>query len=136
MTNNALELYDLAEQNDIIIINGKLNKAPAISICDNGDCAIIIDDKQIESQSDEVTKLAHELGHCETGAFYDENTLETRSRCEYKADKWAIQKLMPKEEVQKAFEQGYVEVWQLAEYFNVNEDLVRKAMWIYFDKVV
>ena len=63
MTNNALELYDLAEQNDIIIINGKLNKAPAISICDNGDCAIIIDDKQIESQSDEVTKLAHELGH-------------------------------------------------------------------------
>ena len=81
------------------------------------------------------THLAHEMGHCETGAVYDIAVpLETRSRCEFRANKWAIKKLLPKEELEQAFRQGLVEIWQLAEHFDVTEDLVRFACEYYFNK--
>lgn len=80
-----------------------------------------------------MTCTAHEVGHCATGAFYTENTLELRSRMEYRANKWAIKKLIPRDELEEAVKSGYTEVWQLAELFCVTEDMMRFAMWIYFD---
>ena len=131
------ELYDIAEKDDIIIINDKLTQCPSLSIMDGNDCTIVIDYSKINSNSLHKVYIAHELGHCETGAFYNAyNYLDLCCRCEYKADKWAIKKLLPQEDVITALEKGYTEVWQLAEYFDVTEDLVKKAIWIYFDKQV
>ena len=50
-------------------------------------------------------------------------------------NRWACEQLIPKEEMEIAMKKGYCEVWQLAEYFDVTEELVRKACWIYFDKI-
>ena len=41
---------------------------------------------------------------------------------------------MPREDVDAAMRDGAVEVWQLAERFGVSERLVRRALWIYYDK--
>lgn len=128
---SAAELYDFANRHNIIVINGKIKKVPSFAICEGENCAIVIDESQIKSEIDEIIKMAHELGHCETGAFYDIHTLETRSRAEYRADRWAVKRLMPQEEVEQAFKQGYVEVWQLAEYFELPEDFIRRACQIY-----
>lgn len=128
----STELYNLAEQKDIIVINGKLSKSPAMSICDNGDCAIVIDDKQIESQADETVKLAHELGHCIKGAFYNKySQFDLISRHEYRADSWAIKKLIPKDELIETFEDGITEIWELAEHFEVTEEFMIKACEFY-----
>lgn len=132
MTSYA-ELCDIAENDDILIINGKLHKAPSMAICDEGECAIIFDESKIKSTSMRIVCMAHELGHCETMSFYNEHTLETRPRMEYRANKWAINKLLPKDEMEEAMEQGYEELWELAEYFNVSEDMVKFAFWVYFD---
>lgn len=133
---NAAELYDFASKKSIEVIFGKLRSISACAFKDNYGCAIVIDPNKVVSSADEVTKAAHEIGHCETGAFYTINSLETRSRCEYRADKWAVKKLLPRDELTEAMKNGYTEVWQLAEYFNVNEDLIKKAIWIYFDKAL
>ena len=124
------ELYNFAQNSNILVINGKLSH-PALSISDKGEYTVVIDDRQLTSQADELVKAAHEIGHCETGAFYDVNSLETRSRCEYRADKWAIKKLVPIDELTEVLKNGISEIWELAEWFGVTEDFMRKACRFY-----
>lgn len=127
------ELCEIAEEDDILMISGKLHNAPSMAICDDGDCAIIIDYSKIDSNAKLLVCTAHEVGHCETGSFYTEKSLELRCRMEYRANKWAIKKLAPKDEMERAIKNGHSEVWQLAEYFGITEDMVRFAFWVYFD---
>lgn len=127
---NVAELYGFAEDKDIMVINGKLSR-PALAISDKGEYTVVIDDKQLDSQADELVKAAHEIGHCETGAFYDVHSLETRSRCEYRADKWAIKKLVPVDELTEVLKKGISQIWELAERFGVTEDFMRKACRFY-----
>lgn len=131
------KLYRLAEKHKIPIISVRLyGGIEVIAVLnDDGRTAIGIDYEQVASEADETYKLAHELGHCETGAFYNRySNCDIVSRHEYRADKWAIKKLLPKSEMEEAFMHGYVEVWQLADYFEAPEELIKKALWIYFDK--
>lgn len=125
------ELYDFAEERDILIINDKLKKSPSMSISDEGFCSIIIDHNKIKSNAEENVIAAHEIGHCETGSFYNKYSLELRSRMEYRANKWAIKKLVPEDELIEAFENGIIEIWELAERFDVTEDFMRKACEFY-----
>lgn len=129
------DFYELAQNDDIEIIRTQCSLTGSMSIMtDDGACYIGIDDSQLTGQ-DEKIRLAHELGHCETGAFYNRySKLDLISKKEYKADKWAISRLIPKGDMKAAMIDGYVELWQLAEYFDVTEEYVKKAMWIYFDK--
>lgn len=114
---DSAELRNFAEGRDIIVIDGKLrNEQKSISISDRGRCAIVVDSKKITTRAEETVIMAHELGHCETGAFYNERTLELRSRMEFRADKWAIKKLVTEDELIEAFENGILEIWELAEF--------------------
>ncbi len=128
-------LYNLAEQDRTPVIDMQIHNdsVGAMSVCDeDGDCIIAIDSKKLKSEADHIVKMAHELGHCKTGSFYNEKSpLDIRSKHEYRADKWAVQKLMPSDELLQALQNGCVEVWELAEYFDVTEDFVRRACEIY-----
>ncbi len=132
-----LDLYEIANSENIEIMNIDLPLTRSMSIMtDNLDCYIGIDYKRIATKTEEKVRLAHEVGHCVKGAFYNcHSKLDIISKHEYSADKWACEQLLPKDEMQEAFENGFVEVWQLAEYFEVSEDLVKKALWIHFDKL-
>ena len=35
--------------------------------------------------------------------------------------------------MEEAMKNGYTEIWQLAEYFGITEDMVKYALWVYFD---
>lgn len=90
--------------------------------------------RRITSAADEKTKLAHELGHCITGAFYSiDFPFDIRQRHENRADKWAIKRLVPEKELEKAVADGYTEIWALADFFGVTEDLMSRAVsWYKF----
>lgn len=130
---NLIGLYQIADEDNIMVDCYDLKQNPSLSIMDsNGDCYIAIDPIQLLSEIDEKMKLAHELGHCETGAFYDRNSpLSNRGQCECKAETWAIKKLIPKDELSNAVNCGYRELWELAEYFDVPEKFMRKAIDYY-----
>lgn len=127
------KLCDIAESSDILMLSGKLHNAPSMAICDDGDCAVIFDYSKIDNTALLMVCTAHEIGHCETGSFYTQKSLELRERMEYRANKWAIKNLIPKNEMEQAIKEGNEEVWQLAEYFDITEDMVRFAFWVYFD---
>lgn len=128
-----LELYQLADAEHIPVYSFDLPQTQSLSLMNNdGSCAVAIDPFGLNSTKDEKIRLAHELGHCVTGSFYNRySDFDIKARSEYKADKWAIKKLIPKDELQAAFEQGYTEPWDLAEYFNVTEGFIIKAVNFY-----
>ena len=83
----------------------------------------------LKNESSKRVHLAHELGHCKTGAFYNRwAARDIRQKHEHRADKWAIKKLVPKDELLKAIDSGHINIWDWAEYFNVTEDFMKKAV--------
>jgi len=80
----------------------------------------------------ERVHLSHELGHCATGSFYSIHTkVDSRRRHENRADKWAVQKLIPVEALDDAIASGCTELWELAERFGVTESFIKKAVCLY-----
>lgn len=129
------DLYDVAEDESVEIDLFSMNQREALSMMDeDGKCYIAIDPKKVVSSADEKTKLAHELGHCVTGSFYNAySPLDSRQRHENQADKWAIKRLIPKDDFEEAVADGYTEIWELAEFFNVTGEFMRKVIsWYKF----
>ena len=130
---DLLELYHMANQANIVVDCFELGKREALSIIEpDGNCYIAIDPFQLTSSQDEKLKLAHELGHCATGSFYNQwDVCDIRQKYENRADKWAIQCLVPEVELEEAISAGHTQLWDLAEYFGVTEDFMRKAICWY-----
>ena len=128
-----MALYRLAEQEGIPVDCFELRKRESLSLMDtDGSCYIAINPLFLDDSTDEKIKLAHELGHCETGSFYNQYaTQDIRRKHENRADKWAIMKLVPRDELDAAVEAGYSDVWSLADYFGVSVEFMRKAICLY-----
>ena len=65
---DPIALYDLAEEHGIPVYWFDLYTAESLSVIqEDGNCAIALDPWRMPTLADEKVKLAHELGHCETG---------------------------------------------------------------------
>lgn len=130
---DVLDLYDFAESHGTQVYWFDLEIAESLSMpLNDGSCAIAMNPWQLHTLAEEKVKLAHELGHCETGSFYNRfATCDLRQKHEVRANKWAIKKLIPEDELKIAFQRGYCEPWELADYFDVTEDFVVKALELY-----
>ena len=63
-------LYDFAVQHSIGVYWFSLDATESLSYMDtDGTCYIAMDPWWLRTLAEEKTKLAHELGHCETGSF-------------------------------------------------------------------
>lgn len=129
MTLNAL--YNIAECDNIDVLAFDLEHCESLSVLDGKACIIGINPFKVSSCADEKVKLAHELGHCETGAFYNAHSkFDIRSKHEHTADKWAIKKLIPEDELKEACKLCRNR-WELSEHFGVTEDFMQKALDYY-----
>lgn len=127
------KLYQIAQEQNIAVDCFVLHSREALSVMDeDGRCFIAIDPYQLRSDQDERMKLAHELGHCVTGSFYNRYAaVDCRQRHENCADKWAILRLISANDLQDAVNRGITEPWELAEHFDLPEHFVRKAIHYY-----
>lgn len=134
---DLLDLYDLAEQHGTRVYWYDLQTAESLSLpLEDGSCAIAMNPWRMPTLADETVKLAHELGHCETGAFYNRFAArDIRQKHENRANKWAYKKLVPEDELWKAARQGYREPWELAEYFGVTEAFLHGALKFYKSQI-
>ena len=128
---NPLDLYAFAEERGIDVDWITMPQADSLSILmPGGSFCIALDPWKMHTLSKEIVSLAHELGHCETGSFYNKYaTLDIREKHEHRADKWAIEHLVPAADLRQAAREGHTELWDLAEYFDVTEDFMQKAVW-------
>ena len=122
-------LYDIAEQNGIEIDSVNM-RLPSLAVEVGGLRAIAL--RQDLTLCETRAFLSHEIGHHIKGALYNKATpCFSRGQCEYKANKWAVHKIMPYRSLLAAMRRGVVEIWQLADYFDVTADFVICAIRIY-----
>lgn len=127
----TIELYEMADANRIEVMKFNLPLNGSISVMDNERYFIGLD--SYENLAEERVHLAHELGHCITGSFYNiYSDFDVREKHERRATKWAIKKLIPFDELVKYLDDGIVQKWELAEIFDVTEDYIDKAFSLYF----
>ena len=126
-------LYAFAKQQNIEVFPYPLPETGSLSVMeDSGKCYIGMDDSIRDGDVQERVHLGHELGHCVTGSFYNIHAaVDCRRKHENKADKWAVQTLIPVEELDDAIAEGFTEVWELAERFGVTEEFIRKTVCYY-----
>lgn len=123
-------LYQLAADEGIPIDEHCPASLVSMSVCfENGEKIIGIN-RTVAKSPDEC--LAHELGHCMTDSFYiPYSPYLIRAKYEIRADRWAVQQLIPFESLCQAVGSGLRELWELAEYFSVSNQFMEKAINIY-----
>ena len=126
-------LYDLAQKQYIKIYTFPMEYSRSMSVMtDDGKCFVGMDPRIQDGSVRERVHLAHELGHCVTGSFYNIHAaVDCRQRHENRANKWAVKQLIPVDALDDAIAGGCTEFWELAEKFGVTEDFVRKAVCLY-----
>jgi hypothetical protein len=124
-------LYNYAEDqnHDVYWYSFGPGDIESLSVQDpDGKCYIALDPYRMCSIADELCKGLHELGHCETGSFYNQySAYDIRQKHENCADKWAIEHCISKEDFAQALKEGCTEIWDLSERFGVTEDFMRKT---------
>jgi len=126
-------LYEIAKQENIEVLVFPMEENSSMSVMeDDGRCFIGMDTCVLDGDVQERVHLSHEIGHCITGSFYNRYAaVDSRLRHENKANKWAINALIPVDELDDAVAQGCTELWDLAERFHVTEDFMKKAVCFY-----
>ena len=127
------ELYRRAEQLNIPVYHLPLPRTGSMSVMDEaGNCAIGMDLPGRRAEPEQKVRLAHELGHCATGSFYNRwSGCDVRRLHENRADRYAVRALIPVSELDEAVAEGYTEQWELADYFGVDVPFLRKALCLY-----
>lgn len=94
---------------------------------------VALDHRFTWDSPERTVRLAHELGHCATGAFYTLGADSlTVARCERRADKWAIHRMVTADALRDAARDGYDSLWALADHFGITPEYVEKAIALYF----
>ena len=126
------ELFRTAREANVQVEYCRLPLNKSMSAAVDGDDYILMDYSLLWADAEEKEHLAHELGHCLTGSFCNPYAAhDIRQKHENRADKWAIKKLLPFDEMKAAMQKGYTKPWELAEYFGVTEVFMRKALCLY-----
>lgn len=122
------DFYQYCRHNEIDVISYDGSLRPGATIRDGDYYAIFLDFTQIRSARLLKGVCCHELGHAATGALHKvDSPFETVGRSEHRANRWMAEHYLKEEDFREAFREGYTEIWQLAEYFDLPEEIVRSA---------
>ena len=127
-----ISLYNELNRAGVRFYHWNMGEDRAATVEMGGQYGVFMDFGNIRSGAEELVAVAHEGGHIATGATHKVNSpFDLVEKHEHKADRWAIEKLIPEEELDEAVAAGCTELWQLAEHFAVTEEFMRKAVCWY-----
>lgn len=128
------DFYNYCKQNSVDVIPFMGMPAEGATLRDGTELAIFLDFSLIRSTRQLKGVCLHEQGHAATGALHKVSSpFETVERSEYRANRWCAQHYLTAEDFRTAFSHGWTEPWELAEYFDLPETDVQKALtyWTY-----
>lgn len=125
-------LYEDMDAQNVGFYTYDVGEEKSVTLEMNDKYAIFLDFR-VQSIPEMKWILAHELGHCATGCTHKVSSpLDLVEKHEYKANKWAIERYIPFDQICQALKEGYTEKWQLAEHFDMPESFIEKALDYYF----
>ena len=123
------ELYDNLDQQGIEVFHCSTKEVVAVSEPSGYLC---IDPKKVESIEHEREILIHEEGHFATNTFYQlDSPYTVREHQENIEVRYGFKKYYSVEKLLSLMEEGYTEVWQLAEQLSVREEYVQEMLDYY-----
>ena len=129
------EIYEDMARSGIFLSSGSYHlkgDCDSIVVRDGENFGVFLDIDKIRTIVQEKEAVSHEWAHILTGTTYSfDDPPEVKARAENRADKRQIRLLIAENELLDAISDGYTEIWELAERFNVSEDLMRKALHLY-----
>lgn len=135
---NLNKLREWLEGEGVLLFDRRLEfsnletKAATLKLEPDGVVGIFLDRSRMSNAAEEKSCLLHEGGHYATGTTHRlYSPYELVERHEYRANKWAVQRLLSAEELDEAVAEGHTELWDLAEYFGVTEELMKQAVCWY-----
>lgn len=104
----------------------------ACVVAADGMYGVFFDLDKLDTVAKERAAASHEWAHIVTGATYTIGATPcVIQAAERRATRAQIKKLLPFSEMRAAMKAGYTELYQLAEYFEVPEDLIQQAVEYY-----
>ena len=129
------DFYDYCKAHQVDVIPYAGIPHPGATIRDHGCYAVFLDFTKIRSTRLLRGVCCHELGHLATGSLHKvDSPFELVERSEYRANRWTAENYLSSEAFQEAFAAGYTEPWQLAEYFELPEQDVCRALVYWRDR--
>ena len=123
------DFYGFCRANQVDVIPFAGCPCPGATVRDGIYMAVFLDFTQIRSTRLLRGVCCHEMGHVATGALHKvDSPFELAERSEYRANRWCAQHYLSQEDFREAFEAGYTEPCQLAEFFDMPERDVRSAL--------
>lgn len=128
----VLTLYDELNSAGVRFYHWDLDDGQASTIEMDGNYGIFMDFSNISTQAEELVAVAHEGGHVFTGATHKVSSpYDLIAKHEYKANKWAVQRLISPEALDAAVAEGCTDIHSLAEHFNVTIPFMKKAVCLH-----
>lgn len=125
-------LMRIAEDSRITVEYCNLPLNESMTIQDDCGDFILMDYSLMGKSASERVHLAHEIGHSVRGAFYNPYAIrDIRQKHENRANKWAIENLIPADELRSAVQDGCTDIFTLADHFEVTEEFMRMAICWY-----
>ena len=129
------EFYTYCKEKGIDIIPFDGCPSPGATLRYDGLYAIFLDFTKIKSTRLMRGVCCHELGHAATGALHKvDSPFETVERSEYRANRWTAEHFLTADAFREAAAAGCRELWQLAEYFDLPEADVEKALTFWVER--
>ena len=123
------DFYTYAQEEGIQIMAYPIGFRSAASLRLRGRRATFLDFGQIRTIPELNWAVAHESGHHHLGAYHKvASPYQLWQQAEYRADRWAFESYLPADQIAEAMQKGYTEPWQLAEYFDLPEAAIKKAL--------
>ena len=123
------DFYHYCKQHGVDVIPFDNAPRAGTTIREQGEYAVFLDFTKIRSTRLLRGVCYHELGHVATGALHKvDSPFELVERSEYRANRWAAEQFLTEEAFREAFAAGYTEPWQLAEYFDLPQQDIEKAL--------
>lgn len=126
------EVYDALREQDARLFVYDIGFSAAATIEQDGKYAVFYDPAAVRTTAALKECLAHECGHCATGATHRvASPWDLVEKHEYKANRWAIERFLPYAALCRAMRAGLTEPWQLAEWFDVPQSFIERAVAYY-----
>ena len=121
--------YDYCKKNRVDVIPYFGMPQPGATLRDGSYYAVFLDFSKILTTRLLRGVCCHELGHIATGALHKvDSPYELVERSEYRANRYMAQAFLTEDAFRDAFQAGYTELWQLAEYFDLPEQDIKNAL--------
>ena len=129
------DCYNDFLRNDVLVFSGSYHfsgSADAAVIKSGNSWGVFLDIDKIRTPRQELHAVVHEWSHWQTDSTYGlDAPPAVKKKAEETARRAEIKKLLPFDKMRGVIRGGITQIYELSEYFNVDEDMIRQALAYY-----